>query len=107
MPELHGHGGGLLLPLPLPRAAKAMGAPPQPSPAISIVVGTLTTASSREVQRKRETGPNLEKTCCNRDAGLLRILEKTVSHGSNTRTRASKFKHSMERRMKKGMNWRR
>ena len=56
--------------------AKAMGAPPQPSPAISIVVGTLTTASSREVQRKRETGPNLEKTC--RSYGLLRILEKTT-----------------------------
>ena len=35
--------------------AKAMGALPQPSLAISIVVGTPTTTSSREVQRKTET----------------------------------------------------
>ena len=85
MPELHGHGGGLLLPLLLP-PPPAMGAPPQPSPAISIVVGTLTTASSREVQSKRETGPNLEKTC--RSCGLLRILEKTAwgRGGPGTRT---------------------
>ena len=39
--------------------AKAMGVPPQPSLAISIVVGTPTMTSSREVQRKRETGAKL------------------------------------------------